>query len=177
MPGLQKKAWWYDQPTMFIMRLNEEIERVRFLELSGKPTDEELEAYLAFEAGRVGSSASQDAVLILRLTDVWTATQRKRMRDFELEYAAKTTARQLGMAMVVPNALIRGAFTAYFWLAPAAYPTAAVPHAAAAYPFVTTCLQQAGLPVPAREEFELIANSEWRGQVVQPDGGLLPLAS
>lgn len=160
---------------MFIMRLNEDIEGVRFIELAGQPTDEELEAYLAFEAARIETSEAGGVVVVIQLEHVWTATQRKRMRSFELEYATKSRTKQLGLAMVVPNGLIRGAMTAYYWIAPPEYPTTTVPNAAAAYPFVLECLRDAQLPVPAEAEFERVATAQWPSCVVQPGAGMLPL--
>jgi len=160
---------------MFIIRTNSEIRGVRFVALEGKPTDEELEEYLQAEIQRVPRETQFDGVTVLALGHAWTSTQRKRMREFEQEVAAKTDLPQLGLAMVVPNSLIRGAFTAYFWIAPAAYPTTMVATPADAYTFICERLRAAALPVPDAQRFKAVALSQWSARVARPGEGLVPL--
>ena len=117
---------------MLTVKHNIEIPGVRFLELIGKPTDADIEAYAEYELKRIDSDPHDERVLVLVLHEVWSSTQRKRMKDVEKEMMRRLKGRNLGMAMVVPNSLLRGTFTAYFWISPPAYPTRAVPTAAAA---------------------------------------------
>lgn len=150
---------------MFVVRENFKISGVRFLELAGKPTDGEIQRYLDDERKRVARPAPSSAVTVLQITEVWTSTQRKMMRDFEAEVSARTKDQQLGLAIVVPNAVIRGAFTAYFWLAAPTYPTKMVPSAEAAYSFVFERLQEAGLSAPSENEYRVAAQGEWPARV------------
>lgn len=147
---------------MLTVKNNTEIPGVRFLELSGKPTDEDIETYAEYELKRIDSDPHDERVLILVLKEVWSSTQRKRMKDVEKELMRRLKGRNLGMAMVVPNSLLRGTFTAYFWISPPAYPTSAVPTAAAAYDFVVECLRAVDMPIPKKGDFVRVASSEWR---------------
>jgi hypothetical protein len=160
---------------MLVIRENHEVPGVRFVEFAGKPTDEELTVYIEDERARAQSPAQTSRVMVLRLTEMWTSTQRKRMSDFEREMTAGTKHKQLGLAMVATNSLIRGAFTAYFWLAAPAYPTKMVSSAEDAFDFVVERLQAEGLPIPTAEEFRRAATSEWKGRVARPGRGFVPL--
>ena len=158
---------------MFIVRKHVDLQGVVFVQFDGKPTDEELEVYLAAERQRLNSpEETQPAVTVLHLTDSWTAVQRKRMKDFEVEHATKTAVAQLALAMIVPNALVRGGLTAYFWLAPADYPTKMVAGLSEAYEFVASQLKEAGLPVPGHSEYLRHAKCEWEARVARPGVGL-----
>lgn len=156
---------------MLSVKQNIEIPGVRFLELTGKPTDADIETYAEYELKRIDSDPHDERVLVLALTEVWSSTQRKRMKEIETEMMRRLKGRNLGMAMVVPNALIRGTFTAYFWISPPAYPTSAVPSPAAAYDFVAQRLRAVAMPIPRRDEFERIAQSDWK-MVLGP--GVIP---
>lgn len=147
---------------MLTVKHNIEIPGVRFLELVGKPTDEDIEAYAEYELKRIDSDPHDERVLVLVLHEVWSSTQRKRMKDVEKEMMRRLKGRNLGMAMVVPNSLLRGTFTAYFWISPPAYPTRAVPTAAAAYDFVVERLRAETKPTPGKDNFVRVARSEWR---------------
>ncbi len=162
---------------MFIVRTNREIPGVNFLSFEGKPTDEELEAYLQSEATRLGTERPSPVVTVLSLGSVWTSTQRKRMREFEAEVQDKTSGTQLGLAMVVPNSLVRGAFTAYLWLARPTYPTAMVATPAEAHSFVVERLRTVSLPIPDAAEFRRVAESVWSGRVARPGQGMVPLTA
>lgn len=152
---------------MLIYREENSVEGVRFCRFEGKPTDAELEVHLDFERARLKEEPGTPRVLVVELRDAWTSAQRRRMRDFEENTFIETNVSALGMAMVVPNAVIRGAFAAYFWLSPPRYPTTAVASASEAYDFVTGCLSAVGAPLPGRERFVNAAKRVWKGRIVR----------
>ncbi len=144
-----------------------------FLQLAGRPTDEELEAYLDYEQTRVSAPGVENCVTVLYLTASWTSTQRKRMKEFELGMLETYGSSPLALALVVPNTFVRGGLTAYFWLAPAAYPTKMVATSSDAHEFVTEQLRARDLPTPSQAEFLRVATSHWRTRQAQPGRGLV----
>lgn len=158
---------------MFMLRENAEIPGLRFLELSGRPTDEELETYFDTERERWAGKREPE-VSILRLVDMWTATQRKSMKDFEDEMLGKMPFTPLGLVIVMPNRIARGAVTAYYWIATPAYPIKLVAHAKDAYDWAVERLQSAGRDVPTRDAFDAVANAEWPARVARPGVGFVP---
>src|SRR5690606_8759665 len=161
---------------MLIAQENRELPGVRFLRLLGKPTDDELKLYIATETARMEREPHGPMVIVLELKDVWSSAQRKMMRDWELEQVAKARYDALGMAMVVPSSVIRGAFTAYFWIAPPSYPTKMVATAVDAYEWVCERLEEAGLPAPNRDAYVSAATAYWPATQSVPGTGMVPLS-
>jgi|GEM_PF-3533685 len=162
---------------MFIVQENRALPGVAFVRLLGQPTDDEVRVYIAAENARLERERNVRMVLVLELKEVWTSMQRRMMRDFELENIKKAAHPGLGMVMVVPNSLIRGAFTAYYWLAPPSYPTKMVAAAADAYDWITERLDSVDLPKPTREKFLEAAQSHWNAMQVVPGRGMIPLSA
>ena len=160
---------------VFVLRQNEDLPGVRFLQLAGKPTDDELRAYIAFERRRI-QRTHLPSVIVLSITEVWSSRQRRMMRDFELESVALKRHAHLGMAIVIPNAAIRGAFTAYYWLAPPDYPMKMIASTSDAYPFVATLLRARGVAAPDEDDFCEVAGSRWDSCIVEPGKGLRPIS-
>jgi len=159
---------------MFVVRENLELEGVRFLELSGKPTDFELTRYMGEERQRLDNTKLTPTVTILHVTDMWTQAQRTRMRQFEQEVSDKTQVEQIGMALIVTNRVIRGVFIAYYWLAGPKYPIRMLAAPEDAFDFVAERLSSQGLPVPEREEFLRCACDAWPARW-NSDAGQSPL--
>lgn len=159
---------------MLVLREHDRIAGLRFLELSGKPTDEELEVYFDYERTRIANGA-QPGVTVLRLTDVWTATQRKSMKDLEDETLGKMKHVPLGVAMVLPNRLARGAITAYYWIMVPPYPVKTVAQATDAYDFAAERLREGGFDVPSQATFAEIAGAPWPARKARPGEGFVPL--
>jgi hypothetical protein len=114
-------------------------------------------------------------VVVMELEEVWSSTQRKRIRDFEAEMEEKRLTHSLGLAVVVPNSLIRGAFTAFFWISAPKYPTKMVPRAVDAWEWVSELLKAAGLRPPSRGEFERVAQGHWPARQAVPGRGMVSL--
>jgi len=161
---------------MLIVQANRDLPGISFLRLLGKPTDDELQVYMAAESARFERERDQRIVIVFELREVWTSTQRKMMRDWELEHVGKATHNALGMAMVVPNSVIRGAFTAYFWIAPPSYPTKMVASSVDAYDWVSERLQEAGLLSPTRDAFVRVATGRWAATQAVPGQGMVPIS-
>jgi hypothetical protein len=143
--------------------------------MSGKPTDDELETYIADERTRVAGHRGTKTVIVMELEEVWSSKHRKRISDFEAEMEQKRLTHSLGLAVVVPNSLIRGAFTAFFWISAPKYPTKMVPRAVDAYDWVSRLLQENGLPAPERTNFERVAQGHWSARRSVPGKGMLPV--
>jgi hypothetical protein len=162
---------------MFIVQENRALPGVAFLRLLGQPTDDEVRVYIAAENARLERERHVRLVLVLELKEVWTSIQRRMMRDFELENMKKAPQPALGMVMVVPNSLIRGAFTAYYWLAPPSYPTKMVATALDGYDWIVERLEAVGLPKPTREKYAEAAQGHWTAAQAVPGRGMVPLTS
>jgi len=162
---------------MFVVRENKRIPGIHFIQFSGKPTDEELQVYLDSERERLSAGRGERNVTVLHLTEAWTAIQRKNMQELEKEVIARSWPMQLALAMVIPNRLVRGGITAYFWIAPAPYATKMVAAATDAYDFVASQLEEAGRAVPSRERYVAEAEAEWSGRVATPGVGWVPLGN
>lgn len=161
---------------MLIVQENRDLPGINFIRVLGKPTDEELKVYIASETARFERDRHQRMVIVFELKEVWTSTQRKMMRDWELEHVAKASHNALGMAMVVPNSVIRGAFTAYFWIAPPSYPTKMVATAHDAFDWVTERLQEAGMPTPSRDAYVRSATARWAATQAVPGKGMVSIS-
>ena len=161
---------------MLILQENRELSGISFIRLLGKPTDDELRVYIAAETARFQRDRHLRMVIVFELKEVWSSTQRKMMRDWELEHVAKASHNALGMAMVVPNSVIRGAFTAYFWIAPPSYPTKMVATAIDGYDWVAERLQEAGLHAPSRDAYVRAATARWAATQAVPGKGMVPIS-
>ncbi|MCA9576864.1 MAG: hypothetical protein R3B40_18330 [Polyangiales bacterium] len=73
------------------------------------------------------------------------ATQRKLFGDWLKESQASSGRYTAGMAIVVDNALIRGALTAVLWLVEPACPTKAVGTVEEGFAYLTECGERAGM--------------------------------
>ena len=158
---------------MFILQESRDLPHVTFLRLLGKPTDDELETYIEEQRVQLAKGPLPKVAMVMELKEVWTSRQRRMMRDFELEMQQKAGGQNVGMALVVPNSLIRGAFTAYFWLAPPDYPTKMVPSAVEASDWIRERLEEAGLPASSDPEFRRVATSYWPARRAVPGRGLI----
>lgn len=146
------------------------------MRLLGKPTDDELREYIAYEQAKVDREPNARMVLVLELKEVWSSTQRKMMRDFELENTSRAPGRALGMAMVVASSVIRGAFTAYFWIAPPSYPTKMVATGVDGYDWIVERLQESGMLTPTRDAFVRVATGRWPAMQAVPGRGMVPVS-
>lgn len=162
---------------MFIVQENRALPGIAFVRLLGQPTDDEVRVYIAAENARLERERHLRAVLVLELKEVWTSIQRRMMRDFELENTKKAPHAALGMVMVVSNSLIRGAFTAYYWLAPPSYPTKMVATALDAYDWIAERLDSVPLPKPTREKYVEAAQADWTATQAVPGRGMIPLSA
>lgn len=160
---------------MLVLHENRELPSVAFMRMSGKPTDEEIEIYLIEERARARTVRNLRTVIVMELDEVWSSTQRKRVRDFEAEMEAQGMNQTLGLAVAVPNSLIRGAFTAFFWISAPQYPTKMVPRSVDAWPWVSERLRGAGLSAPSRADFERVATSVWTARQAIPGRGMVLL--
>ncbi len=133
----------------------------------------EQDVYLDWERKRRQHQTSERTALVLELREVWTAKQRRRMKEFELESTLVTEAQLLGMAMVVPNAIVRGAITANLWLASPPHPTPTVASPSLAYDSVSKWLAVTGLPAPDTMTFAREASTRWPRRSAEPGQGMV----
>lgn len=113
---------------------------------SQRVTDDEI---LRFIEGQRQLLARRTKCLVLvdaRNGHVLPATQRKFFGDWLKESEAGTRRYIAGMAIVVDNALIRGALTAVLWLVEPACPTKIVATIDDAITFLTECGERANIP-------------------------------
>jgi len=113
---------------------------------SQRVTDEEI---LRFIDGQRQMLARRTKHLVLcdaRHGHVLPATQRKFFGDWLKESEAGTRRYVAGMAIVVDNALIRGALTAVLWVVEPACPTKIVGTIDEAMTFLTECGERANIP-------------------------------
>lgn len=158
---------------MFLLRESEKVVGVRFVRFEGKPSDEELATYLDYERALLSRRIGETRILVVGVGEAWTSEQRRKMRDFETEAIARTGRTPPGMVMVVKNSLIRGAITAYYWLAPATYPVKMVEKAEDACDWVLERLSQCRAPAPTREAFLREARMPWPARRAIPGVGLV----
>lgn len=107
------------------------------------------EEVLAFIQGQRDMLARRSKHLILcdaRNAHVMPATQRKLFGDWLSESAEASGRFSVGMAIVVDNALIRGALTAVLWVREPACPTKAVATLDDGIAFLVECGERAGIP-------------------------------
>jgi hypothetical protein len=91
--------------------------------------------YLQESYEHVFSATTRHALLVdtTGIQEIPDATLRRRMKDFEDGRRAIIQQKNIGSAIVLPNALVRGAFTALRWISPQPAPNKAfgsVPEAA-----------------------------------------------
>jgi hypothetical protein len=161
---------------MLVVEESRALPHVVFLRFVGKPSDDEVKVYLDNERDRYKRDRPMPSVAVLELLEVWTSSQRKMVKDFQDDTVDVRREMELGLAMVVPNAIIRGAFTAYHWLAPPSYPTAMVPRAVDAHDSISKWLKDAGRPVPDRASFVREALQTWPGKQAVPGRGMVPVS-
>jgi hypothetical protein len=162
---------------MLVLHENRQIPGVLFMRMSGKPTDEEIDIYIADQRRNVATYRGQKVVVVMELKEVWSSKHRKQIRDFEAEMEIARKTKPLGLAVVVPNGLIRGAFTAFFWIAAPSYPTKMVPRSADAWEWVSQILVSADLHPPTRADFERVATGPWPARHAVPGRGMIALES
>lgn len=113
---------------------------------SQRVTDAEI---MRFVEGQRELLARRTKHLVLcdaRNASVLPATQRKLFGDWLKEAEEGTRRYTAGMAVVVDNALIRGALTAVLWVVEPACPTKVVATVDDAITYLTECGEKAGLP-------------------------------
>ena len=86
-------------------------------------TDADLDAHFE-EFGRFcdDNRAPLGGVVILRSLTSGTASQRKRMAEFEVRVERHDEEHMVACAIVAPSQIARGLATAVFWLKPPVYP-------------------------------------------------------
>jgi hypothetical protein len=113
---------------------------------SQRVTDEEILRFIAGQREMLGRRTKHLVLCDARNGSVLPATQRKLFGDWLKESQEATRRYTAGMAVVVDNALIRGALTAVLWVVEPACPTKIVATVDDAITFLTECGERAGLP-------------------------------
>ncbi|MBK7776482.1 MAG: hypothetical protein IPI43_20485 [Sandaracinaceae bacterium] len=113
---------------------------------SQRVTDDEILRFIAGQRELLGRRTKHLVLCDARTGHVLPATQRKLFGDWLKESQDGTRRYTAGMAVVVDNALIRGALTAVLWVVEPACPTKIVATVDDAITFLTECGERAGLP-------------------------------
>jgi len=108
----------------------------------------ELKAYLAKQEQLIGRNKKYVVVADFSSGEVPPPAQRAAQADFDKRHADVTAKLCLGVAFVVPGALMRGAITAYTWIVGSVYPMKICATRAEAQAYVNEKLSAAGLSPP-----------------------------
>lgn len=111
-----------------------------------RTSDEEVLKFIEGQRGLLARRTKHLALCDARSGHAMPATQRKIFGDWLRESADASRRYTMGMAIVVDNALIRGALTAVLWVVEPTCPTKAVSTLEDGFAFLTECGERAGMP-------------------------------